>query len=100
MEENRKNKDKQYFKGYGNVVDEKFFDDTENKEPKEVHVKDENRAKMDGKVGDFTSGRTEQLDDASAIPGADLDDDLENAAAGAGLGGNKGRGTQSKSSLD
>ena len=58
-------------------------------------MNDEARADMNGKKGDF---KTEKLEKTrtSAIPGAESDEDIGNAASGAGLGGNKGQGTRSK----
>jgi hypothetical protein len=56
----------------------------------------ENRAEMDGKTGKF---ETEELKktDTSAMPGAENEGDIGTAASGAGLGGNKGTGTNNKS---
>jgi hypothetical protein len=67
-----------------------------NKNPKNADVK--NSADLNGKKGKF---RTEELEttDTSAIPGAENSKDVGDAAAGAGLGGNQGRGTRSRKDL-
>lgn len=58
-------------------------------------VKDENRAELNGKEGHFETEKLEKTD-TSAVPGAESDGDIGEAASGAGLGGNKGQGTRSK----
>ncbi|WP_224994540.1 hypothetical protein [Cesiribacter sp. SM1] len=67
-----------------------------NKHPKNADV--DNRADLNGKKGKFETEDLEKTD-VSAIPGAELNKDVGDAAAGAGLGGNQGRGTRSRKDL-
>lgn len=62
--------------------------------------KNDNRAEMDGKKGDFNDDQSRPTGETSAIPGAEQDRDIGDKAAGAGLGGNKGRGTRTPGEFD
>lgn len=54
-----------------------------------------NRADMNGKEGRFESEELKKTG-TSAIPGAEEEGDVGDAASGAGIGGNKGTGTRNK----
>lgn len=62
--------------------------------------KHDNRAEIDGKKGDFRDDWSEPTGETSAIPGANEKKDIGDKAAGAGLGGNKGRGTRTPGEFD
>lgn len=68
---------------------------TNNKNTQKETPDVKNRAELDGKTGKFETEKLEKTD-VSAIPGAEADDKIGEAASGAGLGGNKGTGTRSK----
>lgn len=75
--------------------------DAENRaKSRENREEQDNRAKMDGKKGNFRDDRSEPTGETSAIPGANEDKDIGDKAAGAGLGGNKGRGTRTPGEFD
>lgn len=58
----------------------------------------ENKADLNGKEGKF---KTEKLKKTgtSALPGAEEEGKIGDEASGAGIGGNKGRGTRSRKDL-
>ena len=58
-------------------------------------TREANRAEIDGKKGKIKTEHTEPTGNTSAIPGADKKQE-GSAAAGAGLGDNKGTGTRNK----
>ena len=60
---------------------------------------DAKRATLNGKKGKIETGQTHPTGKTSALPGAE-EKEVGTAAAGAGLGGNKGTGTGSKKNLD
>lgn len=66
---------------------------------KEKDKVDARRAELNGKEGKFETEHTQPTGEGSGLPGAE-EKEVGTAAAGAGLGGNKGTGTSSKKNLD
>ncbi len=77
-------------------AEQRYNTDTENKGS---NTADEHRAELNGREGKFETERTRPTGETSALPGAE-EKEPGTAAAGAGLGGNKGTGTSSKKNLD
>ena len=68
----------------------------ENADRREKDKIEENRAEFNGKKGRIETEHTQPTGETSALPGAEENKEVGTAAAGAGLGGNKGTGTNNK----
>ena len=70
----------------------------ENRFDETAHKKDPNdhTAEVNGNKGHMETEHTHPTGEGSAIPGAEEDENVGNAASGAGLGRNKGTGTRKK----
>lgn len=100
MEDNRnENKDRSHTplgtEDYGNTRSGAGVtkEDKDKSVIKDEDIKIRKRAKLDGETGKFESENVSETNTDSDLPGAGEKEDIGTAASGAGLGGNKGRGT-------
>lgn len=71
-----------------------------NRNEEEKQKKDK-RAALNRKKGDFSGDeKARPTGDPSALPGAEEERDIGDKASGAGLGGNKGKGTRTPGEFD